>query len=319
MNRDSRLFYGFMEVNIEILFKRTWPGTDFAVEKTGNMYAIVFMMAVVGAMGETGETCRSPLLPDLAPLLREKTWLFALEGSWQPYSYLDQVSGQARGFLYDLIYEACLRCDMKCKTVFIGDNLQTCLNNINLTAEGLFNDYFDGCVGWAPTAFRKNILAFSAPILKSPMARLYTRETTKLTTPEEVVAGKIVGFRSYVHLDELCLRANLLPNLRDQDIRHLAFTMGWEELIRQLEVKEIDLAVLPDGYPGTDDFVAIGGPFSCADGPYSIMHKKSKDLSWFGKCVQDLNEVGRYRTLCTNYDIKTCLTTNDLMTSRVAP
>ncbi|CAH1778259.1 unnamed protein product [Owenia fusiformis] len=245
----------------------------------------------------------------LAEKYREKTWLFALEGSWEPYTYLNAETGQLKGFLLDLIYEACLRCDMKCDTIYIGENIQSCFNPMNYTAEGLFNRYFDGCVGWGPTALRKNVLAFSSPLTKAPLARLYTRATSGITRPDEAVAGKTVGFRAFWFTDKLCARYNLLPQLRDEDVRNIEVTNGWEDLLTQLVQRDVDLILLPDGYKGTEDLVAVGEAFSCTEGPLSLMHRKDVDLSWFGKCVQDLYRVDRYHTLCTNWDVKTCLST----------
>ncbi|CAH1779622.1 unnamed protein product, partial [Owenia fusiformis] len=261
---------------------------------------LLLVMFVVGSMASTPTqtTCTPPLarplvLKDIPQQYRERTWLFALEGNWEPYSYLDQNTQQAKGLLQKLIYEACSRCDMKCNTVYIGDNIQLCYNTRNHTSEGLFNDYFDGCVGWAPTALRKNVLAFSSPLLKAPSSRLYTRQTTQITRPDQVVPGEIVGFREFWYMDKLCARQHILPDLKDEDVRG---SNGFQDLLQQLVQKDIDLALLPDGYEGTEDLVAVGEPFDCAEAPLSLMHRKDIDLSWFGKCVKDLYEVDLYLT-----------------------
>ncbi|CAH1779620.1 unnamed protein product, partial [Owenia fusiformis] len=215
-----------------------------AVKTQGKMYkTLLLVMFVVGSMASTPTqtTCTPPLarplvLKDIPQQYRERTWLFALEGNWEPYSYLDQNTQQAKGLLQKLIYEACSRCDMKCNTVYIGDNIQLCYNTRNHTSE---------------------------------------------------------GFREFWYMDKLCARQHILPDLKDEDVRG---SNGFQDLLQQLVQKDIDLALLPDGYEGTEDLVAVGEPFDCAEAPLSLMHRKDIDLSWFGKCVKDLYEVDLYLT-----------------------
>ncbi|CAH1788506.1 unnamed protein product [Owenia fusiformis] len=284
--------------------------------KESNMYIpiiVVVFLAVVSAELCSYRENQYRINLDLSLTLKEKTWLLAVEGGMAPYSSLDQSTGHAVGFIYELVYEACTRCNMKCKTVFTGNDTKMCWDPIGpppLESKGLFNNYYDGCIGWAPTPLRENVLAFSAPFLEAKKGRFYTRTSSNIKSLTDIVPGKKVGFRFGHYLDVFCGRTileNLDVELALEDTRNY-ISPEYTELLQHLKVdKKVDVAFLPEGLEGTEDLLVLGGVHNCTTSGLGIMHRKDVDFSWFGKCLAEVERVGRYKALCTHYNTTRCL------------
>ncbi|CAH1788507.1 unnamed protein product, partial [Owenia fusiformis] len=280
---------------------------------------VIVALLLTGVFAELCPDNDSPfkLNLDLPLPMREKTWLLAVDGDWFPYSYLSNQTGQALGLVQELVYEACTRCNMRCKTIYLANDGKTCWDPVGpppLHSEGLFNRHFDGCLGWGATLFRENVLKFSAPFLEPKRGRFYTRTTSDIKSLSDLVPGKKVGFVDGHYLDVYCGRAILKSQGNSQlagaDI--LKYPTSFTDVLQKLKVtKELDVAFLPEYQEGTEDLLVLGGVHNCTTSGLGIMHRKDVDFSWFGKCLAEVERVGRYKVLCDRYNSQRCL--------RVAP
>lgn len=245
--------------------------------------------------------------------MMKRTSLFALEGNWYPYSFMNEENGMATGFLSDLVKKVCDRCGESCGQVFIGEHLDRCMNLPELTADGLNNMHFDACVGWTPTVPRMNLVNFSSPILEAPLAQMYIRPTTLNIGSLDDIAGRKVGFRKYWFMDMFCARRYGVP-VEEEDAVQVEVTNGWTDLVDVLKNREVDVIVLPydpnnpEMIPGTDTLVPFGSPVSCTEDGYGLMFRKGafEKLEWFGKCMEEMVYDGSFEQLCSDWGIPNC-------------
>jgi len=251
-----------------------------------------------------GVNCINPM-PDKASngVDDKTTYLFAVEGGWEPYSYQDPNTGAVTGFLSEMISGVCNQCGASCDTVFIGNNLDRCWMPATLESPGLMDRHFDACVGWAPTIPRMNVLNFSSSFVDTPMARMYIRTTTGDINSISDITGRKFGFRNTWYMDKFCARrAGVTVN--DEDVMNVIGTNGWQDVIDTLNRKEVDVVMLPDGVSGTENLRAVGDAVMCGEDGFSLMTRKDMtQLAWFSKCMMDMKYSGSFYNLCSNWDV----------------
>ncbi|CAH1788760.1 unnamed protein product [Owenia fusiformis] len=237
----------------------------------------------------------------------DKTYLFAVEGNWFPYSSVDKYTGKAVGMMYEMIKDVCHMCDMKCDTVFLGDNAERCYDASDMSSRGLNDRHFDACVGWGRTISRMNTLNFTRPFMTATMAALYAHPDSGITTVADIFPAS-VGFRAAYYMDALCARRNAFFGSDTLDPSSVVYVDGdWTTVLEKLTNREFDVALLPEGRDGTDGLVKITDSFDCTHGGLAMMTRKDVDMSWWDKCFMDYAMSGMQEQLCMNYDTKRCI------------
>ncbi|CAH1773016.1 unnamed protein product, partial [Owenia fusiformis] len=120
-----------------------------------------------------------------------KTFLFGIEGAWEPYAFQDNKTGEAIGFLHDVIKALCAICGKKCDTVFIAEHLDRCYDPEKTMGEGLDNRHFDACIGWASTQYRRNTYSFYGALVEPTKAQVYVKKGSGMSKVEQL-EGKTI-------------------------------------------------------------------------------------------------------------------------------
>ncbi|XP_071854903.1 uncharacterized protein [Apostichopus japonicus] len=118
----------------------------------------VSMLAIILSSVAIGRSPKSFSDTDTAAT-NDYVWTFAAGHSGHALEYIDERSGQLRGFSIDLVNAADKYCEI------IWDFYENCWDSGTGMAahggQGLLGRWYDGCTAWANTANRQNTFKFS--------------------------------------------------------------------------------------------------------------------------------------------------------------
>lgn len=149
------------------------------------------MMLAALALG----ACGSPATPTEAPVdsapstsgglpdLGGRTLRIAVENAYNPFNFIDEATGQAVGYDYDLFAEACTR--LNCKTEFVQTSWDTIVAVMGGTGQPEFDIAADGIT---ITDERAQHVDFSTPYIKLSQQILVKADETRFTNAEELKA-----------------------------------------------------------------------------------------------------------------------------------
>jgi polar amino acid transport system substrate-binding protein len=118
-------------------------------------------------------------LPDLGG----REIVIAVENAYNPFNFIDEATGEAIGYDYDLFAEACKR--LNCKATFVQTSWDTIVAVMGGTGEAEFDIAADGIT---ITAERAQNVDFSTPYIKLSQQLLVKADETRFTNAEELKA-----------------------------------------------------------------------------------------------------------------------------------
>ncbi|XP_071854196.1 uncharacterized protein [Apostichopus japonicus] len=122
----------------------------------------VSMLAIILSSVAIGRSPKSFSDTDTAAT-NDYVWTFAAGHSGHALEYIDERSGQLRGFSIDLVNAVCQEADKYCEIIW--DFYENCWDSGTGMAahggQGLLGRWYDGCTAWANTANRQNTFKFS--------------------------------------------------------------------------------------------------------------------------------------------------------------
>lgn len=118
-------------------------------------------------------------LPDLGG----REIVIAVENAYNPFNFIDEATGEAVGYDYDLFAEACKR--LNCKATFVQTSWDTIVAVMGGTGEAEFDIAADGIT---ITAERAQNVDFSTPYIKLSQQLLVKADEARFTNAEELKA-----------------------------------------------------------------------------------------------------------------------------------
>jgi polar amino acid transport system substrate-binding protein len=118
-------------------------------------------------------------LPDLGG----REIVIAVENAYNPFNFIDEATGEAVGYDYDLFAEACKR--LNCKATFVQTSWDTIVAVMGGTGEAEFDIAADGIT---ITAERAQNVDFSTPYIKLSQQLLVQAGETRFANAEELKA-----------------------------------------------------------------------------------------------------------------------------------
>ncbi len=134
--------------------------------------------APTAAPAEPAATSTSGL-PDLAG----REIVIAVENAYNPFNFIDEATGEAIGYDYDLFAEVCKR--LNCKATFVQTSWDTIVAVMGGTGEAEFDIAADGIT---ITAERAQSVDFSTPYIQLSQQLLVKGDETRFTNAEELKA-----------------------------------------------------------------------------------------------------------------------------------
>jgi polar amino acid transport system substrate-binding protein len=160
-------------------------------EKMKNLYilASILMLAtlVVGACGAAATPTAMPVEPNGGtgglPDLGGREIRIAVENAYNPFNFIEESTGKAVGYDYDVFEEACKR--LNCKPVFVQTSWDTIVAVMGGTGQAEFDIAADGIT---VTPERAQHVDFSTPYIKLSQQLLVRADEDRFSSVEELNA-----------------------------------------------------------------------------------------------------------------------------------
>ena len=123
----------------------------------------------------------------------------AVENAYQPFNYIDQTTGKAVGYDYDIFAEVCTR--INCQTEFVETSWDAMVAVMG--GEGSFDTYDVGADGITITEERAKNVDFSIPYIATQQLLMVRVDENRFTEPAEFAAdanliiGTQIGTTNY--------------------------------------------------------------------------------------------------------------------------
>ncbi|XP_072019095.1 arginine-binding periplasmic protein-like [Amphiura filiformis] len=235
-----------------------------------------------------------------------KIWNLAIGHLDNNEAYIDDLTGQVKGFHVDIAFEVCKRANKNCRLIW--DLYNRCWDSqageVTRGGVGLMGGWYDGCVGWAQSYDRSRTFQFSKPFTKSASTYLLVKSNNPRGVDPTDVTGKIIGFIDGYVSDEFCLKrqqgvtGNDLPSTQ---IRHFD---SLQDLIDAIVNGQVDagFSTFRGDVPDTITLLS-DNPFSCylPNGGVSIMTRLDNGLAdWWNPAQDSLIQSSTYRQICSD-------------------
>jgi polar amino acid transport system substrate-binding protein len=151
---------------------------------------LVMASLVLAACGGTPAATATPAEPVATeveagglPDLGGREIVIAVENAYNPFNFIDEATGEAIGYDYDLFAEACKR--LNCKATFVQTSWDTIVAVMGGTGEAEFDIAADGIT---ITAERAQNVDFSTPYIQLSQQLLVQAGETRFANAEELKA-----------------------------------------------------------------------------------------------------------------------------------
>ncbi|MCZ7533482.1 MAG: ABC transporter substrate-binding protein [Acidimicrobiia bacterium] len=247
----------------------------------------LFVIALAVAMVATA--CGSDDTADL----EGRTVTVGVENAYTPFNFINEDTGTAEGFDYDIWREICSR--LKCTAEFVEAGWPAVIQE---TGEGVYDTAADGI---SITDERKEVVAFSDPYMTTIQRLMVRSDEDRFTTADEFIAGDYrlgtqVGTTNYE------LGVDLVGDSRIDAYEQ--FGVAVEALIQG----DVDAVIIDDvagqGYVGANADATKLLADDLQSDPLGFIYPKDSDLiEPVNKALKDMEADGTLDTLIKKWFI----------------
>ncbi len=151
--------------------------------------AAALLFAACGGAATTAAPAETPAPASGLPDLGGREIRIAVENAYNPFNFIEEATGKAVGYDYDLFAEACKR--LNCKPAFVQTSWDSIVAVMGGTGQAEFDIAADGIT---ITAERAQHVDFSTPYIKLAQQLLVRADESRFTNAEELKA--IAGFKA---------------------------------------------------------------------------------------------------------------------------
>ncbi|XP_013418856.1 uncharacterized protein LOC106179674 isoform X1 [Lingula anatina] len=237
----------------------------------------------------------------------DKVWLFA---SGEGPNFAEYVEGSVlKGFNVDIVEKVCAIAGKKCKVVLT--EYSECVSNQEVitfwsgpaghdrAGRGLSAGWFDACISWGLTTYRKNILDFTKPFYPSLLGLFVHPDSPDINILHENLIVFVKGW--YASPD--CLRSQGQTRFGTMWARDAA------------EARAMVLNRTADGFyysynpydvftKGLKKLSVASDATRCANGTGILVKKDSPLPIWWNKAFESFQASGGYRALCAKHQVE---------------
>lgn len=232
-------------------------------------------------------------------------WLFHFgPGVDSRQEYLNPLTGEVNGYHVDIMNAVCEIADKNCQIVY--DLQQNCWDSVDGTAVGgfgVFNFYYDACVGWYPTVPRLRTFQFTDSYSQGVAAGFSVAAGNSDGFDAADLTDKKIGFVRGFFTDTSCVarQGDAITGASLSDDQIVLYS-DLADLKEGVLTGEVDAGFAEDTEFETDDafdFLNNENPISCAEGGPAVMMRKDNPMkSWFDPALQELLGSEQYQEIC---------------------
>lgn len=234
----------------------------------------------------------------------DKIWTMSIGHDASRWEYLDEVSGQIKGFDVDLVNAVCTIANKNCR--LSADLYQNCwdaaVGQGQFGGQGLYNGWYDACTAWSHSYVRSRTFQFSTPFAKTKVGVFVVKPGNPRGFDWTDIRGKTIGFIDGFVFDDFCvaretdrIQGAALP------VENIVHYNGRDAMVDAIVNEEIDAAFdAKTAYDNTEIVEIVSTDIStCAVGGFSMMTRKDSRLhEWWNPAFERLMATTQYRLIC---------------------
>ncbi|XP_072019214.1 arginine-binding periplasmic protein-like [Amphiura filiformis] len=283
----------------------------FFLVASGVLAIVSFIIALVSLNG--GNQCVNVNVSGGSPSSvssgDDKIWMFAIGHSYLNIEYVDEVSGEVRGFDVDFINAVCRYANKNCQLVF--DIYERCWNSeagdVARGGDGLFSRYYDACAAWMQTYERMRVFQFTDPWSHADKGAFYVKKNNPRDFNWQDLSNQTIGFTDGVAYNEHCIARDDRIKGNKLRIEQIKIYKSRDALISAAINEDVDAVF--DTVGGHTDITVIDKVSEditvCIIAGFSMMTLKDSTLpKWWNPAQKKLMKTKEYRMICDDLKIQ---------------
>ncbi|XP_072047046.1 arginine-binding extracellular protein ArtP-like [Amphiura filiformis] len=234
----------------------------------------------------------------------DKIWVMAIGHSADNLEYIDEISGQIKGFDVDIVNAVCKIAGKNCR--FSADVYTRCWNSeIGETPRGgvgLYSGFYDACTGWFHTHVRDRTFQFSDPFstIQADEFGFFVKSGNPRNFAYRDISGKKIGFLDGFIADEFCVARQ--DNVQGVPIppENVMYYSSHDQLLAGIQNEEVDGFDAVVILMNTDMVEVIPGFIAqCSIAGQSMMMRVDSTLwKWWNPAFAELRASPEYKRIC---------------------
>ncbi|XP_072047805.1 arginine-binding periplasmic protein-like isoform X2 [Amphiura filiformis] len=236
----------------------------------------------------------------------DRIWVMAVGHSADSFEYIDELSGQIKGFDVDIVNAVCKIAGKNCR--FSADVYTRCWDSQVGEAQrggmGLYAGFYDACTGWFHTYVRDRTFQFSDPFstVKADEFGFGIKSGNHRNFSYRDISDKTIGFIDGFSADEDCVarQDNIQGGvpIPTENVRHYT---SHEQLLAAIQNEEVDAGFDAVVILMNADMVEVipGFRAQCSIAGQSMMMRKDNTLwEWWNPAFAKLRASTEYKVIC---------------------
>ncbi|XP_072019205.1 uncharacterized protein [Amphiura filiformis] len=236
----------------------------------------------------------------------DRIWNIRMGNGRSNYIYIDQTSGQLKGFIVDIVNAVCQLANKDCRLVY--DISQHCWESekgqIPRGGIGLMSEWYDACAAWIPAHSRARTFKFSKSFSKPVDFRFAIKTgNPRGFNPTDVTNMKFGFVDGWIN-DEFCLARQTSIKGSTLPVSQIQHYDTYDDMLNAVLSGEVDACIsygTRDILPGLTE---LEDPvLDCsmdASGPGLMMRMDNPLLEWWDPALTRLIQTSEYWEICQN-------------------
>ncbi|XP_072019201.1 uncharacterized protein [Amphiura filiformis] len=236
----------------------------------------------------------------------DRIWNIRMGNGRSNYIYIDQTSGQLKGFIVDIVNAVCQLANKDCRLVY--DVYQRCWvsekGQVPRGGIGLLSGWYDACAGWIPAHSRARTFKFGKSWSKPIDFHFATKTGNPRGFNPTDVTNMTFGFVDGFVNDEFCLARQTSIKGSTLSVSQMQHYDTYADMLNAVLSGEVDVcisygsagAALPPGLTILEDPV-----LDCSlnhSGGAVMMRMDNPLLEWWDPALTRLIQTSEYWKIC---------------------
>ncbi|XP_072033800.1 putative ABC transporter arginine-binding protein 2 isoform X2 [Amphiura filiformis] len=233
----------------------------------------------------------------------DRIWVIAIGHAADGTEYIDEISGQIKGFDIDMVNAVCRIAGKNCR--FSADVFNRCwdsqIGETQRGGVGLYAGYYDACTGWLHTYVRDRTFQFTDPFstVKATEVGFFVKPGNPGNFTYRDIRGKKIGFLDGYLNDEVCVARQ--DNIQGVPIppENVIHYPTHEQLAAGIHNGDVDAGFNFAYYKSDLVEIIPGFRAQCALAGQSMMMREDNTLwEWWNPAFAKLRASAEYKRIC---------------------
>ncbi|XP_072019522.1 uncharacterized protein [Amphiura filiformis] len=234
----------------------------------------------------------------------DRIWNIAMGHGTHNTIYIDQLSGQVKGFRVDLVNAVCRLANKDCRLVY--DVWQHCWESekgqVPRGGTGLMSGWYDACAGWIKAHSRARTFKFSKSWSKTRKFNFAIKTgNPRGFNPTDVTDMKFGFVDGFVN-DEFCLARQTSIEGSTLSVSQMQHYDTYPDLLNAVLSGEVDACIAYDGTNLPPGLTTLEDPVldcSMDSSGAGLMSRMDNPISeWFDPALERLIQTSEYWKIC---------------------